>query len=500
MRNSDLIRTGAVAGCVGALAMSAWFFAARLLLGIPTPSEMFADLSAPYIPVHLFGILIGLVHGYTPLKILGFSSVVFGQIVVGAIGGYFGARDGRPKRFLALFSIVAWVVTGAFFAAVLLGNYRGANARLATVLTLVSLALGFVVYGLVTARLLSALEAAARPSRGRSAPTRATWIAGALVTAATAIGWGRLFARSSFSYDGRMDIGPDVAALTPNERFYSVTKNVADPSVDASLWSLSVEGAVDNPVKFDLAALQALKYVEQETTLMCINNEPGGGLMSNALWRGVTFPSLIAAAKPQAGVVRAILHAGDNYADTIPFEKAMDATTVVAYLMNGVPLPPKHGFPARAIVPGWFGEKNVKWLRSIELSTEPVKGFYERQGWGPNFHVPTHSRFDFPDFMQPLPRGAAIDLRGVAFCGDRGVARVEVSDDDGHTWRAATFTSHYERLAWRLWRYAWRPAARGTYRLAVRAWDANGLVQPGTDRPSETEGATGYHRVTARVV
>lgn len=159
---------------------------------------------------------------------------------------------------------------------------------------------------------------------------------------------------------------------------------------------MSVEGAVDNPVKFDLAALQALKYVEQETTLMCINNEPGGGLMSNALWRGVTFPSLIAAAKPRAGVVRAILHAGDNYADTIPFEKAMDATTVVAYLMNGVPLPPKHGFPARAIVPGWFGEKNVKWLRSIELSTEPVKGFYERQGWGPNFHVPTHSRFDSP--------------------------------------------------------------------------------------------------------
>jgi len=215
MRNSDLIRTGAVAGCVGALAMSAWFFAARLLVGIPTPSEMFADLSAPYIPVHLFGILIGLVHGYRPLKILGFSSVVFGQIVVGAIGGYFGARNGRPKRFLALFSIVAWVVTGAFFAAVLLGNYRGANARLATVLTLVSLALGFVVYGLVTARLLSALEAAARPSRGRSAPTRATWIAGALVTAATAIGWGRLFARSSFSYDGRMDIGPTSLQLRP---------------------------------------------------------------------------------------------------------------------------------------------------------------------------------------------------------------------------------------------------------------------------------------------
>ncbi len=494
-------RSGAVAGLIGALAMSAWFFVARLLFGIPTPSEMFADASAPLIPVHLFGVLIGFAHGYTPLKIFGFASVVAGQLAVGALGGYlFVARAHRSPRFLAAFACGAWLIASVVFWSVLRGNYLGRPASAALGLTVASLAVGFAVFAVATWWCARKLATDASTHAERAATTRLDWIAGAVAALAAAAGWQRMFARATFSYDGGVEVGPHVVAFTPNERFYSVTKNFADPNVDARAWRLTVRGAVERPMTLDLATLTALPFVEQETTLMCINNDPGGGLMSNALWRGVPLRALISAAGPHEGIERAVLHAADNYADTISFDKAMQPTTLVSYRMNGVALPDKHGFPVRMIVPGLFGEKNIKWLRSIELVTEPVRGFYERQGWGPTFSIPTHSRIDAPDFTQPLRFGSPVELRGIAFCGDRGVARVEVSDDDGRAWHDATFASHYTPLSWRLWQYAWRPARPGIYRLAVRATDAHGDVQIATDRPAETESATGYHRVVAHVV
>ncbi len=223
------------------------------------------------------------------------------------------------------------------------------------------------------------------------------------------------------------------------------------------------------------------------------------GLMSNAMWRGVPLRDLLAAAAPAREAKRIALHAADNYIETIPFAKALQPTTLVAWEMDGQALLPRHGFPARIIVPGLFGEKNIKWLTGITVETTEFKGFYERQGWGPHYEIPKHARFDAPDFSKPLRRGP-IALRGVAFCGDCGVRRVEVSTDDGATWRNATFTSPYRQLAWRLWRYDWRPPRAGSYRLAVRATDARGEVQTAAVRGAETEGATGYHRVEAHVV
>ncbi len=177
----------------------------------------------------------------------------------------------------------------------------------------------------------------------------------------------------------------------------------------------------------------------------------------------------------------------------------MEPTTLVAYQMNGEPLPERHGFPARVIVPGLFGEKNVKWVTRIDLVTEETKGFYEQQGWGPSFVVPTQSRFTEPGFGRPLKVGAPVTLRGTAFAGNRGIGGVEVSVDDGATWRRAQLEYASSPLAWVLWRYDWRPDRPGEYPLLVRAIDRAGTPQDPRQRPSVPEGATGYHRVMAKI-
>jgi DMSO/TMAO reductase YedYZ molybdopterin-dependent catalytic subunit len=158
---------------------------------------------------------------------------------------------------------------------------------------------------------------------------------------------------------------------------------------------------VESPQSFSYEALTAMAATTQETTLRCISNQTGGGLMSNAAWKGVPLRSLIEAAKAEGNVLEVILHGADNYTDTVAFEKAMNPTTLVPpFEMNGEPLPFNHGYPVRVIVPGLYGEKNVKWVTRIELVERDAKGFYERQGWGPNFVVPTSSRFDQPDDRQ----------------------------------------------------------------------------------------------------
>ena len=137
---------------------------------------------------------------------------------------------------------------------------------------------------------------------------------------------------------------------------------------------------------------------------MCISNGLDAGLMSNAKWKGVPMRDLLDMAAPFPNAEKVRLHGVDNYTDTITLEKAMDPATIIAYEMNGVQLPHRHGYPARVLVPGYFGEKHVKWLTRIEVTTADAKGFYETQGWGPDFIVPTRSRIDVPDNWSVLCR------------------------------------------------------------------------------------------------
>jgi DMSO/TMAO reductase YedYZ molybdopterin-dependent catalytic subunit len=178
----------------------------------------------------------------------------------------------------------------------------------------------------------------------------------------------------------------------------------------------------------------------------------------------------------------------------------MESTTFVAYEMNGQPLPPHHGYPARVLSPGLFGLNSVKWVTRIELVDRHVNGFYEQQGWGPNFVIPNRSTIFNSDFETLLPApGGSIPVRGNAFAGNRGVANVDVSLDGGQTWLPARIDYPGTDLTWAFWTFDWRPTGPGDYTLVARTTDRQGGIQSGEYRDTAPEGATGYPGLHVRV-
>jgi DMSO/TMAO reductase YedYZ molybdopterin-dependent catalytic subunit len=266
---------------------------------------------------------------------------------------------------------------------------------------------------------------------------------------------------------------------------------------------LEIAGLVKTPRDYRFEELKTLPAIEQETTLMCISNGLDAGLMSNAVWKGVPMRALLEPASPLEGAAKVRLHGVDNYTDTFPLKKAMDPTTLIAYQMNGQPLPDRHGFPARVVVPGYFGEKHVKWVTRIEVANADAIGFYEKQGWGPDFIVPTRSRIDVPDnesWIKDSEAANGIIVHGVAFGGDRGISKVEMSFDDGKTWTGAKLDYPGTKLTWTLWSCDWRPETAGDYRLVVRATDGEGKPQEYDENRRFKSGVTGFHKIAVYVV
>jgi DMSO/TMAO reductase YedYZ molybdopterin-dependent catalytic subunit len=238
--------------------------------------------------------------------------------------------------------------------------------------------------------------------------------------------------------------------------------------------------------------------VSQVTTLICISNQVGGPLISNARWTGVRLRDLLERARLKPGVKDIALFAADGYSDSISLEKALEPTTLVAYGMNDELLPDSHGAPARLIVPGIYGMKNVKWLTGIEPVDEDFKGFWERRGWSDIAIIKTMSRIDVPDSRLVVPGRNAIG--GIAFAGDRGVSEVEwsVDDPDSSGWKRAVVKPALSPFSWVLWADEWNPRGSGLMRLRVRAIDGAGAVQTIDIAEPFPDGASGYHEVQVR--
>jgi DMSO/TMAO reductase YedYZ molybdopterin-dependent catalytic subunit len=508
------ILAGLFAGLLAGLVMTTAMFLLGVL-NVATPLVLIGDRLSVFIPPGPFLSLMGKVGGYNHLKQLGIGSTIAGQLVVGAIGGALLALISRrnPMRASAVwtmsilvlfpiivFGVVLWPVLGT--------SYIGLPIGAARLVTLVGFALCvFVFERTLVASFRFLAQRGTDEGKYEFSPTigRRVFVLGAIGALLTGGGVAlarKLYRVATFSYDGTQYKGRIVQPITPNELFYCVTKNVVDPHVDVDLWHLEVGGLVKNTATWRFDDLMGFEMREQETTLMCISNGLDAGLISNAVWKGFPLRDVLDRAVPLSAAARVRFHGVDNYTDTIPLEKALEASTLLAYEMNGAELPDRHGYPLRLIVPGYFGEKHVKWLTRVEVTDADAKGFYEAQGWGPDFMTPTRSRIDVPDAWSSMSLGklnGPIDVKGIAYGGDRGISRVEFSSDGGQSWRDAEIYYSGGNLAWSLWKTAWMPDTAGDYMLVVRATDGKGDVQEWDEGRGPFSGTAGLHEIGVQV-
>jgi sulfite oxidase len=322
-----------------------------------------------------------------------------------------------------------------------------------------------------------------------------------------------LIIRSHNPEDFEMPLDGFSTWITPNDRFF-VRTHLYKPTVDVNQWKLRVSGLVSTPLTLDLAELRKLPRVEVVSVLECAGNgrsfyQPTVtgmqwryGAVGNARWAGVRLADVLRKAGLHSGAKEILFNGADvpmgtmpDFVRTVPAAKALHPDTLLAYEMNGQPLPASHGFPLRLIVPGWAGDSWVKWVTEIEARDREFDGFFMKTAYRrPVRTIMPGSAVDAAD-MQPvtsirpksviaspregekLGRGA-VTVRGAAWAGESPVARVDVSTDSGRTWRAAKLGSEQAKYGWRLWEFAWTPPAAGSYVLMAQASDAAGEKQP----------------------
>jgi DMSO/TMAO reductase YedYZ molybdopterin-dependent catalytic subunit len=303
----------------------------------------------------------------------------------------------------------------------------------------------------------------------------------------------QLLMKGSVNFKGFM-----AKEITPNNEFYITTYSDRVPAVNPKTFNLRIEGLVEKPFALTLAKLEAMKDTTEFVTLQCIGNPVGGDAISNALWDGVRLRTIIEKALPKKGIVKVAFYADDGYSDSIPYPLALSDDVFLAFRMNGEPLPAVHGYPLRAIVPGIYGMKHVKWLAKIELVNYDYQGYWEKRGWSDEAVIPVKSQILMPMDGKRIPSGNYV-IGGVAFGGRYGISRVQVSFDDGKSWKDAELKPPLSTWAWTLWRFDWKPSTAGKYTIKVRAFDRAGKVQEsgsligeifGTAFPS---GAKGIH-------
>ncbi|MER5178774.1 sulfite oxidase [Streptomyces sp. NPDC002896] len=310
--------------------------------------------------------------------------------------------------------------------------------------------------------------------------------------------------------------------LTPPGLHY-VLVHYDIPAADADDWTLTVHGRVRTPLSLDMAALRSFPAVTHRVTMECAGNGRARltprpvsqpwlvEAVGTADWTGVPLRTLLAEAGVELNAVEAVFTGADHgversveqdYQRSLPLADATadDPEVLVAYEMNGAPLPPQHGHPLRLVVPGWYGMAHVKWLRDIALTSTHFTGFQQTVAYRyrqsaddpgePVTRIAPRALMippGFPDFMSRarVVRPGPVRLEGRAWSGHAPVTRVEVSTDGGQSWQDAELASMADRdghvWAWRGWRTTWT-ATPGTHVLSVRATDAAGHSQP-LDQP-----------------
>lgn len=285
------------------------------------------------------------------------------------------------------------------------------------------------------------------------------------------------------------------------------------PLVDPATWRLEIGGHVERPLQLDLADLQSRPARTLPVTLECAGN--GRALMSprpvsqpwlaeavgTAEWTGTPLAPILEEAGVAPGAVEVVFTGLDRgvqgevehaYARSLPVADALRDEVLLAWAVNGAPLPPQHGFPLRVVVPGWYGMTHVKWLSSITVVDEPFDGWQQQVAYHlkdseedpgtPVTRIHPRSLMVPPGIPDFLTRARFVDagpcvLEGRAWSGLGPVEHVEVSVDGGATWGAAQLGEPLSAYAWRGWTYHWQATA-GDHELCCRATDATGSTQP----------------------
>jgi len=303
--------------------------------------------------------------------------------------------------------------------------------------------------------------------------------------------------------------------ITPTELFY-VRTHFPIPKIDRDAWWLDVGGEVEKPFAINFEQLLELESVTIPVTLECAGNnrhflEPkvkgvqwGLGAVGTAEWTGVPLSVLLDRAAVKSNAREVVLEGSDHgtlddpkspsgeltFSRSVPLEKAK-RDVVLAYRMNGKDLLPEHGFPVRAIVPGWYAMASIKWLQRVIAIAQPFTGYYQtldyaywkRRGeiaeLSPVAELQVKAEIAKPAQGETVPANSNVRIHGAAWSSGSEIARVEVSTNRGATWKEATLLGESKPNAWRFWEFNWQtPNAAGKHTIVARATDSLGQTQP----------------------
>ncbi|MGI8958678.1 MAG: sulfite oxidase [Bryobacteraceae bacterium] len=304
--------------------------------------------------------------------------------------------------------------------------------------------------------------------------------------------------------------------LTPNELFY-VRNHFSTPKLDIASYELRIDGAVRQPLTIGYEELRGMRSRTRAVTLECAGNsrvfltpQKRGvqwelGAVGNAEWTGVPLHDLLNRAEVTDGSVELVLEGADrgeptnspkpageiSFARSLPVREVRELGVMLAYQMNGSDLPIEHGFPVRAIVPGYYAAASVKWLTHIRVVRERFEGYWQTTEYAywdtsdgnpvrrPLASMGVKAVIARPGMHEIVEPNALYRVMGAAWAGGSDVTNVEFTADGGETWHVTRLSGPIERYAWRHWEYEWRtPGKPGTYTLLARATDAGGSIQP----------------------
>lgn len=326
-----------------------------------------------------------------------------------------------------------------------------------------------------------------------------------------------LTVRVARPFDAETPVRDFMSFLTPNHRFF-VRSHFGPPEpekVEESHWSLNVGGAVGSPQAFTMNALRQLEPVTITAVLQCSGNGrayhrprvPGvqweRGAVGNAQWTGVRLRDVLKVVDVRAEAKHVQFQGADRpavatvplFVRSIPLEKALHPDTILAYEMNGEPLPLLHGAPLRVITSGWMAESCIKWLTDVVVQEREATGYYMETAYRvprgadatavgrnagsavPVEVMPVKSLIVSPQNGQAINAGPIV-IQGVAWAGEAKVVKVELSMDEGNTWQTAQFMGDPQSYAWRQWQFRWTAKDAGTFTIVCRATDAHGEQQP----------------------